>query len=371
VALTLAFGDLACARPGAQEAPAATVSLSSPAPAGADAPPGPLVPPSLVELLRPYLVSDARVGRRALYTWTTREQVEELGRDRVLLTRTESPVHGPAYSDQVIAARAAGGDRLAALLRTAPFLRARHAWPAPFATLLGWPGETYGMELLRVELKPEAWIAKIRTSKKDWEVVDLDDHLVDTEEALRHPERIAAEYFVHDLPQPIRIQGTYGSRLVPGRPAFREYVLCNESMIARWSVGTPESTREVAAEVEAIEALRQHVAALGKVEQPTLDAWNTRVALEVWAALPAAESTPLALYESALAFPNELYRPEAARLAVLVERLRQATPHGPSLEHRPTLSFNAAVVPPPGAAPPTARPARPAPVPAKRRNGTY
>src|SRR5262245_10859424 len=92
--------------------------------------------------------------RRTLYTWTTAEQIRELQHARRLLVREESPEHGASYLEQVLYALATGGDRIAALLYTTPFAKMRFAWHAPWATRMGWPGEQYGDQLIRVTLKP-------------------------------------------------------------------------------------------------------------------------------------------------------------------------------------------------------------------------
>ncbi|APR84986.1 Hypothetical protein A7982_10335 [Minicystis rosea] len=337
----------------------------SAAPTGSEAaPPASAAPDAeavvaILAKLRPYVVTNERFARRTLYTWTTRDQIEDLEKHGVLLTRTESPVHGPAYSDQVISARAAAGDRLAKLLTTAPFRRARHAWPAPYATLLGWPSESYGSELIRIDLKSDAWIAKLQVSTKEWSVVDLDEHPVAIEEVLRAPQRLAAVYFVQDDTSPARVGGTFGRK--PERPAYREYVVCNESMIERWSVGTEEIARELVAEVEMLSLLRPRMS--DKPGEPiALDAWNAQVAQRVWPKGADLEGSVRATYEATLSFPNELYRSEAIKIAALSEKMRLVTTKGPVLSRTPSVRFGAApaVTPPP-------------PPPKRRRSvaGTY
>ncbi|MFT3775055.1 MAG: hypothetical protein QM820_57640 [Minicystis sp.] len=361
VVISLALGDLACARPGTQEAPAATVVLSASS-SSAAAPVATAVPGNAAEKLRPYIVTNKRFARRTLFTWTTREQVEALAKDRVLLTRSESPTHGLAYVDQVIIQRAAAGDRLAALLRTSAFTRARFGWPVPFATYLGWPGEHYGDELIRIDLRYEAWIAKLRTATNEWEVVDMDDHPVAIDEVLKHPERLAAVYFVQDTPRSTGRMSTFEAPAKPDRMAYREYMICNESMIERWSTGTAEIAREMIAEAEALEALGNALAR-EKVELTSPEAWNARVALSIWPGATEIEGSSRALYEATLAMPNELYQPEAAKIAQTAQKMRELSPKGPGIEHRPTTVFPAASSVPVKAPPPPQKP--------KRRYGSY
>ncbi len=348
MALSLVFGELSCTPTSpTSEAPSATVPPSPPPLPGLD----------VLAALRAAGVVSTQVGRRTLYTWTTRDQIEALARDRVLLTRTESPVHGPAYYDQVVAGRAAAGDTLALALRAPMFARSRHAWPLPWATVLGWPGETYGDELIEVELRPTAWIAKLLTGKPGWEIVDLDDRTVPLAEVLLHPERIAAVYFMNDTP------GTGYGHTFAGpaeRSGFREYVLCNEAMIAAWSIGTPRISQTLAGAADLIDALRP--ALLGPTPPlPSIDAWNADVVRAVWPGPEVSHDLERA-YEAALAFPNENYAPTPERLDTLSRKLRSLTVRGPALTVSPPR-----VMPPP--APALApKPSTPRPRP---RRGTY
>src|SRR5262249_37046007 len=142
--------------------------------------------------------------------------------------------------DRFVATLAGAGDRVAALLRTQAFVRARHAWTAPWATLRGWNDESYGDALIAVTLRSNAWMAKLSTSKGVSEVVDMADHPVPMEEVLRHPERLAVVYFVQE-----------------DAPRYREYVLCNESMVESWSVDTEQTARAIAASADAVGAMRR------------------------------------------------------------------------------------------------------------------
>jgi hypothetical protein len=157
-------------------------------------------------------------------------------------------------------------------------------------------------------------------------------------EARRHPERLAAVYFVEDSPKPstkgTRSFGTFSGGS-PGRPAFREYVICNESAIEAWSTGTPEIARTLAAAADLMAALCQHLVSRER-GWPDFEDWNAHVALEVWQNGPGADAQPHALYEAALAFPNTEYVPAPLTMRLLVERLRAVAPKGPAIEHRVT-----------------------------------
>jgi hypothetical protein len=99
-------------------------------------------------------VNDNDAPRRVLYTWTTSEQVAELRRRPVLLTRASSPTLGVGYLFTLLGERAARGDALARRLLDPRLAKGRFAWANPWATCKGVTGEDYGAELLRVVLKP-------------------------------------------------------------------------------------------------------------------------------------------------------------------------------------------------------------------------
>lgn len=328
-------GEVSCAGaggPAVQAGPAPTIDIPwEPAP---EAPPAPPRSEAL-PLLQKQVVVNGAPARRRLFTWTTPDQIEELARDKVLLTRIESPGKGPTFYDQVLANRAQAGDALAQKLRTLVFAKSRFAWPNPWATLLGWPGESYGEKLVAVDLKPEAWTLKMSTGQGGWEVFDLDNRPVPVADAIAHPERIGAVYFVQD---------NVGSLLAAeagARSAYREYVLCNEAMIERWSFGDAEVGWALSTSIETIEALSAdlHVGAAPSVAPASVDAWNLEVARSVWPG-PAPDADLDRVYEAAIAFPNPSYVLTHERMAKLALQLRAAAKAtGPSsLVHAPTVS---------------------------------
>jgi hypothetical protein len=358
--LSLALGDLACS----QAPPTAAADASPPvviAPAPSESAPRVDEADSdarePLERLSPYVVLPGKIARRTLYTWTTRAQVEALAKDRVLLTRSESPEHGASYFDQVLARRAGEKDPLVMLLRTSAFARARFAWPAPWATLLGTGDESYGDELVQITLKPEAWIVVLRASVSKLEVIDLEDRPVPVAGALANPERIAAVHFIQDKPATGIATSTAGPE---ERMAYREFVVCNESMIASWSLHTEEIRGELEASAAAMTALGRFLRAHpAKILVPGM--WHVSVASQTWK-LSEPTRTPLGLYEASLAFPNQKYFPNADALLALADKLRAIPMDGPAIVQTPRAVF-------PRPAAPT--PSPPPRVEARQRRGTF
>lgn len=368
VAVSMALGELACVTPAPPPPPkpapiaaAQSAPVPAPTPEAQPEPPPPAPDPS--PLLAPYKVTNAAYTRRVLYTWTTNEQIEELLRTRVLLSRSRSPVHGSSYFNGMMEARWRNGDKLSSLLQSPAFQKVRFAWPAAWATFLGWPGETYGSQLVEVTLKPEAYILMYRTSLGKWEVRDASGAVLPESAALRRPERIAAIFFVHDAVSLPSATAAPRPSAGDGREAYREYVLCNESMIESWSVGTDRVAAEITAGAGAMEATARHFARSPLTPQRS-DRWNAHVALLVWPGVVPAEG-PKELFESALAFPNTNYVPEPQALQSLATALRQLRQVAPATTHQPSMKFpGARLVPVP--------PPPPQPVYSKRRPyGTY
>jgi len=280
-----------------------------------------------------YPVDHDRFARRVLHTWTTTEQVDALRLLPVLLSRTASPVNGPAYFSRLMERREREhGDEVARLLRQPAFARLRFAWTSTWPTRLGWEGESYGGEIVEVVLRKEAVVARFTSARGEWDFADTDGAPVQRAAVLADPSRLGAIYFVADDP-------------TERAAAYREYVLCNESAIESWSAGTDEIREHVQRGVEAIRALTALVARTGSQragdDPGARDTdWNAFVARTAWSRPSERRHRDAhALYLASLAFPNDFYRPTEQRLAVLADALRASLPRGEPLVHRPKRQF--------------------------------
>jgi hypothetical protein len=289
------------------------------------------------------LAQDALYGgdyaRRTLYTWTTREQVDELRKTKQLLVRDESPLHGATYYEQVVHALATRGDAIARLLDTTAFAKSRFAWHAPWATRRGWPGEDYGDQLVQITLRPESYVLALSTRDAAFTATDLKHAPVALADVAAHPERIAAVYFVSDVDDP--------AATIP-RPSatFREVVVCNESMIESWAVGTDDIASELAREAAALDKLARALHAASAPPDPIAVAG-------VWAAAAdAKDRRPERAYAAALALDSPNYRLDPDALAALA-RLLRTTPRPAALTGGGTAMFpgTGTVRPPPRVVP--------------------
>jgi len=251
-------------------------------------------------------------ARRTLYSWTTAEQVAELRADPVLLTRTETAGLGRGYAFTAIDALAARGsapeNQLLQKISGELFVKVRYAWPNAWATRMGWPGEDYGDQLLRIVLKPEAWIV-IVSDGVGIAVIDMNNQLVPIADALAHSERIGAVYFYkRDVTGSGSFQSCSGG--------YREFVVGNEAMIEEWSLGTPEIRERILDDAVLIEGFLGDVRAMPSGVDPAT--FNQAVVCQ-W---DYAASDELGRYERSLSIPSEYYAPLPEALANLSQTLR-------------------------------------------------
>lgn len=260
-------------------------------------------------------VHDEAPAVRELFTWTTPEQIAELRAGARLLSRSEREGMGPGYVYVALAelarASTAGDEKgLADLLLTEAFARARFAWPNPWATRMGWPGESYGGELVRIELRAEAYLVLFRS--RSLSVVDMENRQVPIALALANPERIAGLYFVKDYSADgPPLCGSFQD----GGAGYREFVVANEGMIAEWSLATATIRARLESDIQLLAAFRERTRGCASPADDVA-AWQRRAFCrysdtDVWDA-----------YHHALAMPNENYFPEPPQLERMLATLR-------------------------------------------------
>jgi hypothetical protein len=242
-------------------------------------------------------------ARPVLYSWTTATQAAALRETRRLLV-AEAGVGLPSpflRGLEVVAGGGGAGHELARVLLEHPQLRRRrYAWPSPFATTMGLGPVRYGDALIRVEIDPRAVIVRFRPGDAEPLIaVDMSGRSVAL--AGLDPTRIAAVYHVRDGPRE--------------QIGFREYVLCNESMIREWSIATPEIRAQVDADIALLEQLADGALAVlpdAAVRASATPTWQT--------ARPGAPA--IDHWHASLAFDNVRYRPSRNNLAAIVAALR-------------------------------------------------
>ncbi|MDI1442549.1 hypothetical protein [Polyangium sp. 6x1] len=316
--LALAALLAACARRDASvdpppEASAGVAASATPAAPSIERPPARPLDRRVVASLEEASVNDASYARRMLWSWTSREQAATLRRDKQLLLDTTLP-EGPTTYVQLLEQVAAGGGPngdMARLLLFHPSLRLRrYAWTRPWPTRLGLAERDYGDQLLRVVLSPRAIVARFDPARPaPFEFRDLDGRAISIGQVLADPSVVAAVYHVHaENESPV---------------AYREYVLCNETMVTEWSLATPEITDAISAD----RALAQALAGAHLEPGSARPHWTS------------GGGDGAALYASALAFDNERYRSTANNLRTLADALARAEQVGAPLVVVPSVKF--------------------------------
>ncbi|HEY3252908.1 MAG TPA: hypothetical protein VGJ91_03135 [Polyangiaceae bacterium] len=268
-------------------------------------------------------------AQRVFYSWTTDEQVAELRAGGPLFSRSESPGQGRGLAMTQLAAFGAAGtepvNQLAATLASTVFAKLRFSWTNPWATLMGWPGESYGNQLLQVTLRPEAWIA-VYNQRHGFRVYDSSGLLVEIGVASASPERIGAIYFQSAADS----SSTYCGSFSQGAVAFREFVLGNLQMVQSWSLATPEITARLNADMAALQAFSAELSCL-----PSLSVWSADAVCAPSDEIPYQLAGSMLNYDLALAIPSELYWPSQDNIAAILAALQVSLPQGEPLVVNP------------------------------------
>jgi hypothetical protein len=261
-------------------------------------------------------------AQRVFYSWTTDEQVAELRAGTELFSRSERPGLGRGVLFDSLADYAAAGDTdgasLAGILAGETFAKARFAWPNPWATVLGFPGEAYGNQLLEIELSAEAWIAVF--DGRGLSVFDANNAPVAIEAALATPARIGAIFHVSEA----EVGSSYCGTFTSGGVGFREFALGNIAMVTRWSLATEEIRERLQADIAELRAFEEQLVCLGDTS-----GWSNDVSC-AWSR-GFASGSALLNYDFALGLPSELYRPSATNLEALIAVLEASLPTGEPL----------------------------------------
>ncbi|HEY0467062.1 MAG TPA: hypothetical protein VGC79_22825, partial [Polyangiaceae bacterium] len=213
--------------------------------------------------------------------------------------------------------------KLAILLGGELFDKGRFGWSEPWATRMGWPGEDYGGNLLRIVLKPEAWLVLVKNG--DLMVFDQRNQSVSWTEALANPQRLGAIFYEKDVPT--GGAGCNGSFAVSG-DGYREFIVGNLAMVEEWSLGTQAIRDRLSANIQQLTAF------LGRIRpcpvRTNAQQWNFDVVCR-WDFIEP-EWTELSAYEHALAIPSDNYLAAPDRIAAMIETL-----HGDLFELDPLV----------------------------------
>jgi hypothetical protein len=261
--------------------------------------------------------SDLTPARAELFTWATDEQAAALRADQVLFppNAQTDPV---AATLQYMQGLNASGDATAqvATILSASLGSARVAWPEPWAVRIGPEGEDPGKNLIRIVLKPEAWVAVIENGTI--EVLDMQNQRVQLADAAAAPERFGAIVHQRDgFEGGPQCSGRLGS---PGTGAgFREFIVSNLGMVQEWSLGTDTIRAHLQSNIDDLSSFFARTRSCP--DQTNQQSWNEQV-LCGWQALISDDGSELLAYQKALASPTPDYFDAPPQLSALIDKLQ-------------------------------------------------
>lgn len=204
--------------------------------------------------------------RKTLYTWTTSEQIEELRKNKKLLTKSMSPINGYSLFDITIRDTAFKNFLIARLLQQSQFAKKRFAWANCWATSMGLDDEKYGDQLIRIDLKDNAIIGYFdpKYLADPFQFYDMKGNKLKADYVIENQDRLGVIYHINSMEvsrtqQQTKRKGTYYQYVNRYKKEkwyieFREFVVVNEQMI-NWSYGTEEIKNEIAAEINFLKQL--------------------------------------------------------------------------------------------------------------------
>jgi hypothetical protein len=226
----------------------------------------PLNDSSFCRLMDKYSVFNDRFIVNDLYTWTTKEQVEEIRKNKNVLIKSSSEKYGKANYDIVLEEKKKQGNEIATLLLNSLYAKKRFAWPHPWATVRGYPGENYGDQLLKISFKSDAIVGRFITSNADapFHFYDMKGKSLSIDYVKQNFDRLAYVYFVNERKTSKKMlyyRGTMrrrSTRIINSEGPFpyREYVICNQEMIREVSVGTDAIKQKLKYDIDFLEFLK-------------------------------------------------------------------------------------------------------------------
>ncbi|MBP7515073.1 MAG: hypothetical protein KA791_11020 [Flavobacteriales bacterium] len=268
--------------------------------------------------------------RSILYTWTTKEQIDDLARNKVLLTKSRSETKGYSIFDISLRDSALQDNPLARMLQDEQFAKKRFAWTNSWATIMGWKGETYGHHLIRIVLSDSALVGMFDLTQPDEPLAffDMQGRKLTTDAVLLNRHRIGVVYHVNDYTgnrtEWIKT-GTYHGlgkwENQLARVPFREYVIVNEGMIKDWGYGTSETENRMLADLEMLEHFKRSRHMGQKAYRNGWGGWWDHLADEP-GDRPEADSQTA--FESYTCFMNDYYLFNRKRIKKVIAELRAA-----------------------------------------------
>jgi len=257
-------------------------------------------------------------ARAELYSWTTDEQAAALRSNQVLFSQVErADFSMPALATLIATEPDTDLGKLATILSGDLFAKGRFAWPEPWAMRFDPSGADLGGNLLRIVLKPEAWVAVVKGGGIS--VLDMQQQPVALADAVATPERLGAIFHEKDESD----GGPSCTGLDLGlTPGFREFIVGNLEMVQEWSIATQTIADRLTSNIDQL--TRFFTTERTCPNEAGESGWNEQVVCG-WNLPVAAPASEEAAYEGSLAIPSHDYFISPAQLAALIDTLQADT----------------------------------------------
>jgi hypothetical protein len=201
---------------------------------------------------------------------------------------------------------------------------------------MGWKGENYGDQLLKITLKDSAIIVAFfpyctmhdTISGKHFAYEDVNGKPLSEKYVLRHQGQIAAVYFSGQKPGDKKVKrsvgvkgtGSYSTYSFIPNIHYREYIVCNEEMIAHWEYGTDEVKNEIKKEISFLDKLKLFASNNKLNEKNFYYNWNC------WEEINENAMTIQGCYDYTIALPNDFYLLAPQKLQAISSTMAKALP---------------------------------------------
>lgn len=266
--------------------------------------------------------------RKTFYTWTTDKQINELRKNKTLLTKSKSETKGYSLFDKSIRDTSLKNNPIAHLLQEEQFSKKRFAWTNTWATVMGWKGESYGNHVIKIVLEDSSIIVKFDVSNEQLPLTfyDINGNWLTADYVLKNKSRIAAIYHINYMKETRqewkkKRRGTFYANTdkMESRKSnikFREFIVINEKMIKNWSYGTSEIKSEIESEIKQLKQYQKSDAANVKAYSK----WDNG-----WYDLKESEAKEdYKNYQALTCFENDYYLFNVKRLQKIIDKLQTA-----------------------------------------------
>lgn len=265
------------------------------------------------------------------YTWTTQEQITELKKTNVLLTKSVSSKNEYSIYDLSLRDSSLLTNEFAAILKDPQFAKKRFAWVNSWATIMGWKNETYGDCLIKITLKDSAIIGKFDITNKSEPIAFyfLSGKKLTKTEIQLHKNKITAVYHVNNY---MGMRNSYAHKnksktsykqsenakvkkeytAIP----FREYVIVNESMISNFSFSNDQIADVINGEINYLDRVKENIKQETKVYPASY--------CNVWKDCNCAVDKNMLEYLSSICFENDNYLYNTKKVMKIQKALQKA-----------------------------------------------